>query len=253
MARQASFLKLDGRIGDVSFYQTSTDGFLAREKGGVSAERIRTDPRFARTRENGAEFGNANEAARLLRTALRGLILGASDSRMSSRLSSKMVEVVKADATSTRGKRNVIDGETELLQGFEFNAQGLLGQTLYAPYTTTVDRATGNLAVSLPAFIPANMIAAPTGATHARLISAATAVDFEGKTYVVTIAQSADIVLGPQQQPVVNLAHALGPNNTHPIFLVLGIEFHQQVNGAMYPLKNGAFNALAIVAVDQGV
>jgi hypothetical protein len=35
-------------------------------------------------------------------------------------------------------------------------------------------------------------------------------------------------------------------------FLALGIEFYQEVNGQMYPLKNGAFNALSLVKVDGG-
>jgi len=30
----------------------------------------------------------------------------------------------------------------------------------------------------------------------------------------------------------------------------LGIEFYQEVNGQMYPLKNGSYNALSIVKVD---
>jgi hypothetical protein len=33
------------------------------------------------------------------------------------------------------------------------------------------------------------------------------------------------------------------------LFLSLGIEFFQEVNGKRYPLKNGAFNALALVEV----
>jgi hypothetical protein len=37
--------------------------------------------------------------------------------------------------------------------------------------------------------------------------------------------------------------------STHPIMVVLGIEFVQQVNSKMYDLKNGAYNALAIVKV----
>jgi len=48
---------------------------------------------------------------------------------------------------------------------------------------------------------------------------------------------------------VINLANAVTANSTHPLFLGLGIEFYQQVNGQMYPLKNGAFNALALVKV----
>jgi hypothetical protein len=30
----------------------------------------------------------------------------------------------------------------------------------------------------------------------------------------------------------------------------LGVEFYQEVNGQMYPLKNGVYNPLAIVKVD---
>ena len=41
--------------------------------------------------------------------------------------------------------------------------------------------------------------------------------------------------------------------STKPLFLALGIEFYQEVNGQMYPLKNGAFNPLSIAKVDSGV
>ena len=57
MAKQTGIIKLKGKIGDLSFYKTQ-DGHLAREKGGVDAERIAKDPAFIRTRENGAEFGS---------------------------------------------------------------------------------------------------------------------------------------------------------------------------------------------------
>jgi hypothetical protein len=45
----------------------------------------------------------------------------------------------------------------------------------------------------------------------------------------------------------------LEANSTHPVFLVINIEFVQEVNGVRYPLRNGAFNACAIVKVDTGV
>ena len=43
---------------------------------------------------------------------------------------------------------------------------------------------------------------------------------------------------------------ALAANSTHPLFLVFGVEFYQDVNGVKYPLKNGSYNALSIVKVD---
>jgi hypothetical protein len=90
----------------------------------------------------------------LLRSALRMLIANVSDSRMANRLTQVMVKVIQADATSTRGERNVIDGEATLLTGFEFNQNGRLDKTFFAPYTFQLDRVSGTLTIlrSLPLF-----------------------------------------------------------------------------------------------------
>jgi len=248
MAKQKGIIKLDGTIGGITFYK-SQDGYLAREKGGVSAEKIATDPAFQRTRENGEEFGRAGKAGKLLRNAIRAMLQNASDSRMVSRLTQKMVEVVQADATNPRGQRNVIDGEAELLQGFEFNISGKLGTTLYAPYTSTIDRVAGTLEASIPSFVPLNMIAAPGGTTHYKIVSAGAEVDFENETFVMDSNASAILPWDATATAVLTLTNAVTANSTKPLFLALGIEFYQQVNGQMYPLKNGAYNALALVKV----
>lgn len=248
MARQDSIIKLNGTIDGISFYKTA-DGHLARKAGGVSAQRIATDPAFVRTRENGSEFGRAGTAGKVLRTALRGLLQKASDSRVSSRLTAEMVKVIKADETSDRGLRNVLDGEIEMLQGFEFNASGLLTGTLFAPYETVIDRANGTHQVNLTAFVPGSAVAAPGGATHCKIIAAAVSLDFENGTWDVMQAETDFMVLGPQEQAAQDLALPLPAASTHPIVVVLGIEFVQQVNGKMYDLKNGAYNSLAIVKV----
>lgn len=39
---------LRGTIGNITFYK-SGEGYLAREKGGIDAKRIATDPAFQRT------------------------------------------------------------------------------------------------------------------------------------------------------------------------------------------------------------
>ncbi|MBK9958918.1 MAG: hypothetical protein IPP11_10055 [Chitinophagaceae bacterium] len=248
MAKQKGIIKLDGTIGGITFYK-SQDGYLAREKGGVSADRIANDPNFQRTRENGEEFGRAGKAGKLLRNAIRAMLQNASDSRMVSRLTQKMVEVIQEDITNPRGLRNVIDGEAELLEGFEFNISGKLGTTLYAPYTGTIDRVAGTLTASVPAFVPINMIASPGGTTHFKIVSAGAEVDFENETFVMSNQATAVLPWDATATAVINLVNAVTANSTKPLFLALGIEFYQEVNGQMYPLKNGAYNALALVKV----
>ncbi|RXK60989.1 hypothetical protein ESA94_11095 [Lacibacter luteus] len=248
MAQQKGILPLKGTIGNITFYK-SKDGYLAREKTSVNAERIANDPAFARTRENGAEFGRAGAAGKVLRTALRSLLLHTADSRMLSRLTREMMKVIQADATNERGLRNVIDGEAELLEGFEFNASSKLGTSLFAPYSASIDRVSGALAIAIPPFVPMNMVAAPSGATHFKLVSAGVEVDFENKTYVVDFGDSNSLPINSTATAALNLNHQVTANSTKPLFLVLGIEFYQEVNGNQYSLKNGAFNALALVKV----
>ncbi|MBK9511821.1 MAG: hypothetical protein IPO04_21510 [Cytophagaceae bacterium] len=249
MARQKGLIKLDGTIGGITFYK-SKDGYLAREKGGVSGDRIANDPNFQRTRENGEEFGRAGKAGRLLRTALRNVLKSSADGRMVGRLTAEMVKVIQADVTNTRGQRNVIDGEAELLIGFDFNIKGKLRNTLYAPYTQNLSRATGLLEVTIPAFVPANMIAAPNGATHFKIESAGAEVDFENEVFVTETSETSIIALDGTATAPITLSNAVSPNSVHPLFLVLGIEFFQEVNGEMYSLKNGMFNSLTLIGVN---
>ena len=248
MAKQSGIIKLEGTIGDITFYK-SQDGLLARAKGGVDAKRIQNDAAFQRTRENGEEFGRAGAAGKLLRLAFRNFLQNASDSKMVSRLTKEMIVVVKADATSTRGQRNVLDGELELLEGFDFNISGKLSSTLFLAFSAIIDRATGALRVNIPAFSPANAIAYPEGATHLRLVSGGASINFEAGTFEAVTSQSADIAIGEAPVAAVELLNQLAANSTNPLFLALGIEFYQQVNGQNYTLKNGQYNAMALVRV----
>ena len=248
MARQKGIIKLKGTIGDITFYKTK-DGHLAREKGGIDASRIKSDPAFQRTRENGAEFGRAGKAGKILRTALRSLLINSADSKMVSRLTQSMVKVIQADMISIRGLRNVIDGEAELLSGFEFNIRGKLGTSLFAPFVGVIDRVTGSITVDIASFAPGNMIAAPSGTTHYKVISAGAEIDFEAETFVEAHSETA--ILPWDAVPTVAISHTnmVTPASVKPLFLALGLEFYQEVNGQMYALKNGAYNPLALVQV----
>jgi hypothetical protein len=169
---------------------------------------------------------------------------------MVSRLTTEMLKAIQEDATNPRGQRNVIDGEAELLEGFDFNINGKLGATLYAPFTSVIDRVAGTLTTNLPAFVPINMIAAPGGTTHYKIISAGAEVDFENEVFVADVKDSGILPWDAVATAVINLINAVTANSVHPLFLALGIEFYQEVNGVKYPLKNGAFNALSLVKVD---
>jgi hypothetical protein len=160
------------------------------------------------------------------------------------------MKVIQADAVSTRGLRNVIDGETEMLKGFEFNIAGKLSTTFYAPYVASINRVTGELKASFQPFVPINMIAAPAGATHFKLSSGGASVNFETGVFDTATSETGILPIGVAATAAIDLVNMVPAASTHPLFVALGVEFYQEVNGATYLLKNGAYNALSLVDVE---
>lgn len=143
---------------------------MAREKGGIDSERIKNDPAFQRTCENGSEFGTAGKGGKLIRNAIRILLQNAKDSRVTSRLTTQVLKIVT--------------GVAEL--------------------------------------------------------------DFVNETFVFDDDQTAILPYDGNDTAVIDLSATITANSTLPVVQVLGIEFYQEVNGEMYPLKNGSYNALAV-------
>jgi hypothetical protein len=249
MARQNGIIKLKGTIGDISFYKTG-DGHLAREKGGIDASRIANDPAFQRTRENGSEFGAAGKGGKVLRNAIRILLQNAKDKRVVSRLTTDLLKIVKTDATNDRGLRTIEGGDMNLLKGFEFNINGKLGSALFVAYSNDFDRVAGDATVAIAPFSPKIRIAAPSGTTHFKMVMGAAEVDFANETSVFESAATAVLPYDNADTAAINLTVSVTADSALPVIQVLGIEFYQEVNGAMYPLKNGSYNALAVVKVD---
>ena len=249
MAKQTGIIKLKGTIGGISFYKTG-DGHLAREKGGVDKSRIQNDPAFQRTRENGSEFGRAGKGGKVLRNAIRVLLQNAKDKRVVSRLTKDLVAIVKTDAVNDRGLRNLQDGNLSLLEGFEFNLNGKLGSTLFAAYGKAFDRVTGDATLTIAAFSPTIRVAAPNGTTHFKVVMGASELDFVNETSTFENDATAIFPYSAADTAPIALTASITPASTLPVVQVLGIEFYQEVNGQMYALKNGAYNALSVVTID---
>lgn len=248
MARQKGLIKIEGTLDEITFYKTQ-DGHLAKTKSGVSGDRIASDPVFVRTRENGAEFGSAAAAGKLLRDAVRTMMLTASDNRVTSRLTKIMTDIKNYDTTSVRGERNVGLGianptAMELLNGFDFNNSAILSSILFAPYT--VDLPTGK--IDFAALTPINDLAFPAGATHITMQSAFAVVDFANGTSDVKLSNEINLPIDGTTAAQ-TLTPSGVPSGAGTKLYLLEIEFFQEVNAVQYSLKNGAYNALAIVEV----
>jgi hypothetical protein len=217
-------------------------------KGGISAERIANDPKFIRTRENGREFGRAGKASKVLRAAFASLI-PKGDARLTGRLLKALMPCIKADAVNARGDRVIQTAALQSLAGMEFNRYSSLNATLKAPIGTALNRSLGLMDVVIPSFLPEKLVAAPTGATHFRIVAGGAAIDFGTEVFESGTAVSADLALNAIVTPM-TLSIQLNAALTAPVFIVVGVQFYQSVNGVAYPMNNGSSDALAIVLVD---
>jgi hypothetical protein len=248
MANQKGILKIEGTMGGMTFYKK--DGqFLVKEKSSISADKIANDPAFARTRENNAEFGAAGISGKLLRDALRNMMLNASDSLIASRVTQLMFNELKLDATNVRGKRTPATGLAlatgkALLKGFNFNADSLLSGVLYKPYTVVT--ATG--VITITGLIPATDIAYPQGATHLSITGGMANVNFATGVWAANLTNVQNLAINAPASTV-TLTPTAVPAGTGIKLHMLKVEFFQLLNGVQYPLKNGSYNALAIVEV----
>jgi hypothetical protein len=246
MPKQSSIFKLEGLLDDVSFYKSGT-GYKVRKKGGVTPARMATDPAFRKQRNHVSDFSRAASAAKLLRKSIEAFLNQATDTETVSRLTRAMFKVVQADLINPRGERNVIDGEAELLTGFEFNANAKLSTALRISSTYSIDRVTGLMTADLPSFDPREVLSTPKDCTHYKIKLAASAIDFENGDFVTDKKETEQKPM-IEITPAIQLACQLPPNSVHPLFLFLGVEFFVKENGQANTIKEHS-NPLAIVKV----
>lgn len=247
MGKQSSAFKLEGNIGGLSFYKTR-DGHMAREKGGVSKDRIMNDPKYARTRENLKEFSENARTVKMVKDAIRPAILRIADSRLHNRLIREMMKVLRTDPVNGRGKRLVSEGDWNLLQGFEINSSAVLSGSIKTEIT--VANSPTEWEFSINSFLPVDFLSIPLGATHFRLMAAGASFDFQAGTKSFFLDAGANLPLEELTGAISVTIPKAGLPEPNKLFII-GIEFLQVVNGQDYAFNIEEHNAAAIVTVEK--
>jgi hypothetical protein len=257
MANQKSFLKVQGTIGGLTFYQMNGKDFIKRA-GGVSKERILNDPRFKRTRENNQEFSGAAKVAKAIRLALVNGFKTMADSSCSSRIM-KLCRDIIGKENGIRGQRSFVPvTHKEMFRDFRFNNSLPLESVFMAPYTQVANAERNQVVLTIPGFNPANLVNAPAGATHFRIEHRVFALSQYDFNLTSRLYDPADVVWNTKNQigysdyfPVnENISSATMFTTTLPgapaalpadtlLITCIGIEFYQNVSGEYYLLAMG--------------
>ena len=258
MARQKGVIKYVGTLGDIRHFKIKgQEGYFAGMVGGPSGEQVNTAPEFERTRENMNEFGACAKAGKSVRTGLSQVMKQMADSQVTGRLTSIMKKINLEDQTEARGYRKIeISTQRNYLKGFEFNKNVSFNGIFNAPYSIahTIDRESCDFVVA--DFNPANLVNAPSGATHFRLITSLSVVsDFEYNATTnsydpmdATLNEVNDIQYSPfldlyapvpATTIVATLPGGVLPTVNTTVLQCIGIEFYQQVGPNYYLFSSG--------------
>lgn len=249
MARLKSLLKIEGTLDGMTFYKKADGQYYVRTKGGVKKDRIANDPAFARTRENNLEFKEVAQSNKQLRRAMVASLTNVKDRTKTSRLTSLLFKVKNFDATSGRGERKVSlgiqqTGGKELLKGFDFNKNAPLDTVLLQNYVVN----TTSKEISLSEFTPNIMLANPKGATHVRLTAYHANYNFTSFESELAVSNIETLAIDTTSSDL-TFSFATPATGSGTEFFLLKVEFLQELNGQLYQLNNGTFNALKLVAI----
>lgn len=265
MAKNNSYLKFEGTLGGLTYYEKDGQS-LVKVQSRISKSRIERDPAFRRTRENMMEFGASAKASKALREALGTVIKTMGDTYVTPRLTGIMRRIV-SNGAGLRGQRSInILPNADLLEGFELNKKEALSSQFFAPYSKPTLNADRDVITWLvPDFDTDSFITKPEGATHCRLVLAAGLLsDYDyvsalrsyepvddDENAIGSAVYSADIPLvglvGSDTTLVVDLGLGTPVVATTATIAAVGIVFYQDINGQLYELASG--NAMQIATV----
>ena len=130
------------------------------------------------------------------------------------------------------------------MKGFNFNDGVLLGSVLFK--TPSINATTG--AITLGSITPTVDIAFPIEATHVKFNGGVMVANMQ--TVVTDLKQSPELILPINATATtVTLTPTALPTGTGLKLYLVKVEFVQQLNGINYALKNGGYNAMAVVEV----
>lgn len=249
MAFQRGSVKLEGKIGDLSFYKVE-DNFLAKQRGGHSKDRIAKDPSFERTRENAKEFGTASSFVKLFKLSLKQSLERSfelfSDPSLTNRLNKRINSIVKADSVNARGNRQLLSDNLLLLTGFSLNDGASLKDTFFIPLVPEWLETEKLIRFKLPRFLPKSVTDAPDEAALFQFHICATMKVNEN---LQSISMNSQLFPLDTVQEAQDLDLLLGEINADATIVFFGISFFSEVAGYAVPLTTPCKNALDVISV----
>lgn len=238
MGSLKGILQFTGQFDGLSFYEMNGK-IIVRKTGGFDGKKIKSDPKYARVRENSSEFAHCAEMGKYFRNSLHPYLKQLRIPYVHNRVLSLFQEISRLDLVSVRGKRSVINGlqtveAKRVIERFEFDKNQPFDAIF--PFTYAVDLLEGNLTVSN---FNSRLLKKVPHTTHATLQLIVVGLDFEHQNSFIQNSSN-KITLSLQDATEANLEFNCALPQSPTVFYLLYLEFFQRVNAVDYDLQAGA-------------
>ncbi|MFY0483905.1 hypothetical protein ACI6PS_15005 [Flavobacterium sp. PLA-1-15] len=245
MAKNIGLIKFTGKLGNLSGRETEY-GNIISTPGGFKGERIKTEERYAVTRQLGSEFGRCAKISSQLYNALHFYLQTIPFPHLYGSVQAQITNIKNCDAISPKGERSFKAGlETvqgmKMLQGFSFNPKRNLRSGMMQHYA--VDLPKGQM--TLPNF-DASRVYFPKGAEKLGLQLVLLRLDTE--LPLCTMETSPLTLVGRNDASNTITLEAVVPEGEGILIALLYFSFCTVTDGEVYFLKD-AYNVLEVVEV----
>jgi hypothetical protein len=209
-----------------------------------------TLPGSQKGQDNKATFAQASRAAHLLRQAFRKIIYNAADKFTQGRMLKICKQVISTAKANEEGTKRMKNGDGSLLEGFQFNRVSNYIGYLFTQTKVKINRKSGAIAITMPLLLPGDWEPVRLDATHARIVAAAAAINFEEGSYEYNEEATAEWPCKRPPQSLVGFDLTLPVTGNDVIIVVLAIAFYTCVNGRYHRLGSRELNTCIVVKVD---
>jgi hypothetical protein len=186
MPIQKSLINLSGKLDDKVFFHRNGKNLVRSD-----AEQYHLS---ANSAKSGTEFGRAGAAASLVKKAFDPVLQSVADNQFYLRLTACFRNIISTAYNRPKGEREVHDGDISLLKDFQFNRYRTSSGLCSVQPLATINPAEG-IDISLPAFVPDDVVTAPHQAVIMVIQLSCCVCDFTKKNGVVARADDLPIYL----------------------------------------------------------
>lgn len=240
MAKQISFIKFTGKIGDVVGYKFNNE-YLIRKQPDFSGIDRANAPSYQHTRKLNAEFANTAKDSKLFRMAFIDVFDKIGCKNLHGKLNGKFLQMLKKDTVNEVGNRRAHHSDFSELHRMELaekNAQFF--NAFIGDIDFKMDEDTGIYKIRFGDVHFSKRLYTSKTTNSCRLMASVAKIDFMEEKYSVDFTYSEFLPLKKPSNSEIykqnehanfDLELKINPEVKGKLFAILGIEYSSVVNG----------------------